>query len=54
MATNSVGKGNGQGLAIAQSVIVKKHRGAIRFDTAVGVGTTFVFQLPLSGAVEKA
>jgi len=46
--TKPVGQGTGQGLAIARTVIVKKHQGAIRFETAAGVGTTFIIQLPLT------
>jgi PAS domain S-box-containing protein len=45
--TKEVGKGTGQGLAIAHSVIVRKHRGTIRFESEVGAGTTFVIRLPL-------
>jgi len=46
--TKEVGKGTGQGLAIAYSVIVDKHRGSISFETERGVGTTFVIRLPLA------
>ncbi len=45
--TKEVGKGTGQGLAIAYSVVVDKHRGNIFFETERGVGTTFVIRLPL-------
>jgi len=45
--TKGVGKGTGQGLAICYSVVVDKHHGEIRFDTALGRGTTFVIRLPL-------
>lgn len=45
--TKQVGKGTGQGLAIAHSVIVKKHGGTIHFQTEVGQGTTFIIRLPL-------
>ncbi len=45
--TKEVGKGTGQGLAIAHNVVVKRHHGAITFDTAVGRGTTFIIRLPL-------
>ena len=44
--TKDVGKGTGQGLAIAHSVIVQKHRGKLWFDVEDGVGTTFSIQLP--------
>ncbi|MEO7206422.1 MAG: PAS domain S-box protein [Steroidobacteraceae bacterium] len=45
--TKGVGKGTGQGLAIAHDVIVKKHHGTIAVETAPGLGTTFVLRLPL-------
>ncbi|GEM_PF-3881159 len=45
--TKAVGKGTGQGLSIAHNVIVKKHGGRIRFETEMGRGTTFFFELPL-------
>jgi two-component system, NtrC family, sensor kinase len=45
--TKEVGKGTGQGLAIARSVIVDKHQGGISFETELGQGTTFVIRLPL-------
>ncbi|HOW18773.1 MAG TPA: ATP-binding protein, partial [Phycisphaerae bacterium] len=46
--TKAVGKGTGQGLAIAHSVIVNKHGGSITFETEVGKGTTFILRLPIS------
>ena len=39
--TKEVGRGTGQGLAIARSVIVDQHGGAITFETVMGQGTTF-------------
>lgn len=45
--TKEVGKGTGQGLAIARSVVVDMHGGTIAFDTQVGVGTTFIIRLPI-------
>jgi len=47
--TKEVGKGSGQGLTLAQTVIVKKHAGRIWFDTETGQGTTFFVRLPVSG-----
>jgi signal transduction histidine kinase len=44
--TKKVGRGTGQGLAIAHSVIVDKHGGTLTFDTEVGHGTAFVVRLP--------
>ena len=46
--TKEVGKGTGQGLAIAYSVVVDKHGGTIAFETEQGRGTTFIVSLPLS------
>jgi PAS domain S-box-containing protein len=49
--TKEVGKGTGQGLAIARSVVVDKHGGTLSFDSEPGHGTTFVIRLPVgSGA----
>jgi PAS domain S-box-containing protein len=45
--TKGVGKGTGQGLAIAHSVIVNKHGGTLHFDTECGRGTTFFIRLPI-------
>lgn len=44
--TKAVGKGTGQGLAIARSVVVDKHGGEITFETEIGKGTTFIIRLP--------
>jgi signal transduction histidine kinase len=48
--TKPVGKGTGQGLAIAHSVIVEKHGGSLTFDTVAGEGTTFLIRIPIAGA----
>jgi len=45
--TKEVGQGTGQGLAIVHSVIAK-HRGDVRFTTAIGEGTTFTVRLPIA------
>jgi signal transduction histidine kinase len=47
--TKEVGKGTGQGLAIARSIVVAKHGGTLTFETEVGKGTTFHLRLPIDG-----
>lgn len=47
--TKEVGKGTGQGLAIARSVVVDKHGGTINCETELGKGTTFIVRLPIDG-----
>ncbi len=48
--TKEVGRGTGQGLAIAHSVVVEKHGGSISFASEVGRGTTFKVRLPLKAS----
>ena len=45
--TKEVGKGSGQGLSIARSIVVTKHGGSLTFDSEVGKGTTFTIRLPI-------
>ena len=45
--TKDIGRGSGQGLAIAHAIVVQKHRGQIDFETVVGAGTTFIVRLPI-------
>jgi PAS domain S-box-containing protein len=45
--TKEVGRGTGQGLAIARNVITEKHGGSLTFDTELGRGTTFHIVLPV-------
>lgn len=44
--TKQVGKGTGQGLAIAHNVVVNMHGGEIAVESAEGQGTTFTVRLP--------
>jgi two-component system NtrC family sensor kinase len=46
--TKQVGRGTGQGLAIARSV-VDRHKGTLTFESEVGKGTTFYIRLPIEG-----
>lgn len=46
--TKSVGKGSGQGLAIAYDIIVKKHGGALELVSDMGEGSTFNIELPVA------
>jgi len=51
--TKSVGKGTGQGLALAHAVIVEKHFGTIQLESEVGSGTTFIIRLPLEMDLDR-
>ena len=51
--TKEVGKGTGQGLALAHAAIVKRHGGKLWFESETGKGTTFIIQLPLTALEEK-
>jgi signal transduction histidine kinase len=48
--TKPVGKGTGQGLAMAHAAIVDRHQGTLTFETEVGIGTVFILRLPLNPA----
>ena len=52
--TKEVGKGTGQGLAIARSIVVDKHGGTIEVESEVGSGTRFRIRLPLGDAGAEA
>jgi two-component system NtrC family sensor kinase len=44
--TKEVGKGTGQGLAIARATIVRKLAGELTFESTEGKGATFIIRLP--------
>jgi PAS domain S-box-containing protein len=46
--TKEVGKGTGQGLAIAHSVVIDKHQGSLTCESEEGVGTSFIIRLPVA------
>ncbi|MFT3697689.1 MAG: ATP-binding protein [Kofleriaceae bacterium] len=50
--TKEIGRGSGQGLAIARSVIVDKHAGRLDVQSRVGQGTTFTIHLPIAGVAQ--
>lgn len=47
--TKPVGKGSGQGLPIARSLIVDHHGGRLNFSSVAGKGTSFCIRLPIAG-----
>lgn len=47
--TKPVGRGTGQGLAIARSIVAEKHGGRIDVHSVVDGGTTFTLHLPIKG-----
>ena len=47
--TKEVGKGSGQGLAIARTVVHDRHGGELWYESHPGAGTTFFIRLPTSG-----
>jgi signal transduction histidine kinase len=51
--TKDVGKGTGQGLTIARSIVVDKHGGTITFETEAGRGTTFIIRLPITDSADR-
>src|SRR6202795_1730290 len=50
--TKEVGRGTGQGLAIARSIVVGKHGGELSVGSTVGSGSEFTLRLPIRGCAE--
>jgi PAS domain S-box-containing protein len=53
--TKEIGRGTGQGLALARAIVVDTHAGTLDYTTRVGRGTTFIVRLPIdrSAHVER-
>lgn len=51
--TKEVGKGTGQGLALARNIVVKKHGGTLTFETELNKGTSFILRIPMDEAVTE-
>ena len=49
--TKQVGKGTGQGLALAKDFIVNQHGGKLLLEARPGFSTTFVIELPLAPSI---
>ncbi len=47
--TKAVGRGTGQGLSLARSIVVDAHGGTLSFETQPGEGTAFTIRLPIDG-----
>ena len=52
--TKEVGRGTGQGLAIARAIVVDRHGGTLSFDSIASRGTTFVIRIPVEGPRPRA
>ncbi|MGE0395084.1 MAG: nitrogen regulation protein NR(II) [Kofleriaceae bacterium] len=52
--TKEVGRGTGQGLSIAWSMVKEHHGGELTFETEVGQGTTFFVRLPMIAEAASA
>ncbi|MGB2924345.1 MAG: ATP-binding protein [Limnothrix sp.] len=44
--TKEVGKGTGLGLSISYKIIVEQHNGKLYYDSVIGEGTKFIFEIP--------
>jgi signal transduction histidine kinase len=51
--TKEIGKGTGQGLALAHNCIVQRHGGTLRFETECGKGSTFFIRLPINATIDN-
>ena len=52
--TKPVGKGTGLGLSISYQIIVEKHQGKLWCESALGIGTKFWIEIPLSRSKSRS
>lgn len=52
--TKKPGRGTGQGLSIAHSIVVDRHGGRIDVQSEPGTGTSFILSLPIGGWASRA
>ncbi|HET9620223.1 MAG TPA: ATP-binding protein [Kofleriaceae bacterium] len=52
--TKEIGRGTGQGLSIARTIVVEHHCGSLAFDSVAGRGTTFTLRIPIAGPACQA
>jgi signal transduction histidine kinase len=52
--TKAIGRGSGQGLAIARSIVVDKHDGSIGVVSSPSIGTCFTLRLPAFTTVAES
>lgn len=52
--TKPVGKGTGQGLALAHAIVTNRHSGQIDVESSLGVGTTFTLRIPLTPPADRS
>jgi len=45
--TKPVGEGTGLGMGIVKEIIENKHSGHVTFDSTLGIGTKFIFTIPI-------
>jgi PAS domain S-box-containing protein len=52
--TKEVGRGTGQGLTLARTLITKRLHGSISFESVEGKGTTFTISIPLEPSARES
>ncbi|MCW2575546.1 MAG: Two component multi-sensor signal transduction histidine kinase [Modestobacter sp.] len=52
--TKDVGRGSGQGLALARGVVQEGHGGGLTVDSVLGQGSTFTVRIPISGLPQES